>query len=146
MNFPWIKRSVHQETLSRFQALTLEYQNYRRRNAEIQSSAYSAGQADAALELLPVYDNLLRALEQPCQDECYVEGIRMTLRCLQKALETLDITEVPALGQPFDPAIHEAMEHIQDDTLPENTVAKVVQQGFMQRDKLLRPALVVVAN
>lgn len=70
----------------------------------------------------------------------------MTLRCLQKALEALAITQVPALGQPFDPAIHEAMEHIQDDTLPENTVAKVVQQGFMQKDKLLRPALVVVAT
>lgn len=60
MNFPWIKRSVHQETLSRFQALTLEYQNYRRRNAEIQSSAYSAGQADACAGAAPGVYNLLR--------------------------------------------------------------------------------------
>lgn len=146
MNFPFVKRSIHQSILDKHQELTLEYQNFRRRNADVRDSAYRSGQADAALEFLPVYDNLLLALEQPCTDEAYVTGIRMTLKSLEKALAALDITEIPALGLPFDPVTHEALEHIQDETLGENTVAKVVRTGFRQGSQVLRHTLVIVAN
>lgn len=146
MESPFIKRSIHRETLSKLQDLTAEYQNFRRRNADIRQDAYQAGQDDAALALLPVYDNLQRALEQPCQDDAYVTGISMTHKLLLKALEELGITEIPALGQTFDPAFHEALDHIEDETLAENTVAKVVQCGFRREDRVLRPALVIVAN
>lgn len=146
MEFPFIKRSIYLEALDKFQDLTQEYQNFRRRNADIQGSAYQSGQNDAIIALLPVYDNLLRALEQPCQDEAYVTGIRMTQKSLLKAFEALGITEIPALGQSFDPVLHEALEHIEDEALAENTIAKVVQCGFRRDDRVLRPALVIVAN
>ena len=146
MNFPFIKRSIHQEMLDKHRELTLEYQNFRRRNAEIRETAYQSGRADAALEFLPVYDNLLLALEQPCADEAYVTGIRMTLKSLQKALKSLGIMEIPALGQPFDPAVHEALEHTQDDAVGENIVVKVARTGFRQDSQVLRHALVIVAN
>lgn len=146
MNFPFIRRSVHQQALDKLQSLSLEYQNFRRRNTDIQDSAFQSGQAKAAMEFLPVYDNLLLALEQPCEDDAYVTGIRMTLKSLQKALEALGITEIPALEQPFDPTVHEALDHIQDETLSENTVAKVVRTGFRTESQVLRHALVIVAN
>ena len=146
MESPFIKRRTHQMALDKLQDLTQEYQNFRRRNADIQSHAYQAGQDDAALALLPVYDNLQRALEQPCQDEAYVTGISMTHKSLLKALEDLGITEIPALGQTFDPELHEALDHIEDESLSENTVAKVVQTGFRREDRVLRHALVIVAN
>ena len=146
MEFPFIKRSTHKMTLDKLQELTAEYQNFRRRNAETRQDAYRAGQDDAALTLLPVYDNLQRALEQPCEDEAYVTGISMTHKSLLGALEELGITEIPALGQSFDPALHEALDHIEDETLAENTVAKVVRCGFRRGDRVLRPALVIVAN
>lgn len=146
MNFPLISRRKLWEAQDKLQSLTAEYQNFRHRNADIEKNAYQNGQSQAALEFLPVYDNLVRALEQPCSDEAYAEGIRMTKKSLLKALEALDITEIPALGQPFDPELHEALEHIEDENLAENTVAKVVLTGFRQDGRVLRHALVIVAN
>lgn len=146
MAFPLIHRRALLEAQDKLQALNAEYQNFRRRNADAEKTAYQNGQAQAALEFLPVYDNLVRALEQPCSDEAYAEGIRMTKKTLLKAMETLNITEIPALGQPFDPRFHEALEHIEDEDLAENTVVRVVLTGFRQDDRVLRHALVIVAN
>lgn len=146
MNFPFVRRSALESLDGTLQELKLEYQNFRRRNADTQAAAYRSGRADAALAFLPVYDNLLRALEQPCGDEAYVTGIQLTMRSLQEVLAGLGVTEIPALGAPFDPRVHEAMDHIEDPELGENVVAKVVLTGFYQEDTVLRHALVVVAN
>lgn len=146
MNFPFVRRSALESLDGTLQELKLEYQNFRRRNADTQAAAYRSGRADAALAFLPVYDNLLRALEQPCGDEAYVTGIQLTMRSLREVLAGLGVTEIPALGAPFDPRVHEAMDHIEDPELGENVVAKVVLTGFYQEDTVLRHALVVVAN
>lgn len=146
MNFPWVHRRMLEETELRLQSLNQEYQNYRRRTTGARESAYESGRADAALAFLPVYDNLLRALAQPCGDEAYVTGIRMTLKSLTAVLGSLGITEIPALGETFDPAVHEALEHITDPEAGENTIIRVALTGFRQGDTVLRHALVVVAN
>ena len=146
MAFPLIRRRALLDAQDKLQSLSAEYQNFRRRNADIEKTAHQNGQLQAAMEFLPVYDNLVRALEQPCSDEAYAEGIRMTKKTLLKAMEALNITEIPALGQPFDPELHEALEHIEDEQLSENTVAKVVLTGFRQDGRVLRHALVIVAN
>lgn len=130
----------------RMQDLTAEYQNYRRRTVSVRSDAYESGQADAALALLPVYDNLVRALEQPSEDEAFVAGIRMTLRTMTEALASLGITEIPALGQPFDSTLHEALEHVEDPDAGENTIVRVALTGFRRGGQILRHALVIVAN
>lgn len=146
MNFPFVRRSALEEVSGKLQDLKLEYQNYRRRNADTHQTAYRSGKSDAAQAFLPVYDNLLRALQQECQDSAYVTGIEMTMRSLKDVMASLGITEIPAQGQPFDPNIHEAVEHIQDPELGENVVAQVVLTGFYQEGAVLRHALVIVAN
>ena len=135
-----------EETQFRMEELNQEYQNYRRRNAELKETSYRQGKHDAVRELLSVYDNLLRALEQPCGDEAFLAGIQMTMNAMKKTLEHMDITEIPALGESFDPNFHEAMEHIEDPELGENVVVKVILTGFRQGDTVLRHALVAVAN
>ncbi len=146
MKTPFVSRKTAEESLFRLEELNQEYQNYRRRNADIREEAYRQGKFDGVKALLPVYDNLIRALEQPCGDEAFVSGIRMTLDQMKKALERMGITEIPALGQIFDPNLHEAMDHVEDPEQGENVVTKVILTGFAQGDTVLRHALVVVAN
>lgn len=135
-----------EETQFQFEELNQEYQNYRRRNAEVKENAYRQGKNDAVKELLSVYDNLLRALEQPCGDEAFLAGIQMTMNAMKKTLEHMGVTEIEALGAVFDPNLHEAMDHVEDQSLGENVVVKVILTGFRQGDTVLRHALVTVAN
>ena len=99
-----------------------------------------------AAAFLPVYDNLERALKQPTADEAYAKGVEMTMNQLKTVLEKLGITEIEALGQPFDPTLHNAVMHIEDENFGENTVAEVFQAGFRLGDKGVRFAMVKVAN
>ena len=93
-----------------------------------------------------MYDNLERALKQETADEAYKKGVEMTMTQLRSVLEKLGITEIPALGQPFDPEKHNAVMHVEDENYGENTVVEVLQQGFTLGDKVLRFAIVKVAN
>ncbi len=146
MTFPLVSRKALESAELRLRELDLEYQNHRRRTAGTRETAYQQGRDDTALAFLPVYDNLLRALQQPCEDAAFVAGIEMTLRSLTAVLEGLGVTEIPALGEPFDPTVHEALDHITDPELGEGTVAAVALTGFRQGTRVLRPALVTVAN
>ena len=110
--------------------LAAEYDNFRKRTAKEKEAIWNDAKADAALAFLPVYDNLERALKQETADEAYKLGI----------------TEIEALGQPFDPALHNAVMHIEDENFGENTVAEVFQAGFRLGDKVVRFAMVKVAN
>ena len=93
-----------------------------------------------------VYDNLERALKQETADEAYKKGVEMTMNQLKSVLEKLGITEIDALGKPFDPALHNAVMHVEDENFGENTVAEVFQAGFMLGEKVIRFAMVKVAN
>lgn len=146
MYFPLVSRQALEDAELQLQALNQEYQNYRRRTSDARESAYQSGRADAALQFLPVYDNLQRALALPCQDEAFVAGIRMTSKALVEVLSSLGITEIPALGETFDPTLHEALEHITDPNVGENIITSVALAGFRHGDTILRHALVIVAN
>ena len=146
MKLPFVSRSTAEALQLRLDELNHEYQNFRRRNAGIEETAHQKGCAAVITRILPVYDNLQRALEQPCTDEAFLTGIRMTMQELTKVLSQLGVEEIPALEQPFDPVLHEAMEHIEDPELPENIITKVILTGFRQGGTVLRHALVVVAN
>lgn len=134
------------EKEKQYQYLAAEYDNFRRRSAKEKSEAYSNAKADAALAFLPVYDNLQRALAAPCSDEAYAKGVEMTMTQLKQVLEKLGITEIEALGQPFDPNLHNAVMHVEDDSVGESTVVEVFQSGFKMGDKVIRFAMVKVAN
>ena len=126
--------------------LAAEYDNYRRRSQKEKDAAWAASKADTAAAFLPVYDNLERALKQETADEAYKKGVEMTMNQLKEVFARLGITEIEAEGKPFDPNLHNAVMHIEDENLGENTVAQVFQAGFMLGDKVIRFAMVQVAN
>lgn len=129
-----------------YQYLAAEYDNFRRRSAKEKTDAYSNAKADAAQAFLPVFDNLQRALAAPCTDEAYAKGVEMTMTQLRQVLEKLGITEIDALNQPFDPNLHNAVMHVDDESVGESTVVEVFQSGFKMGDKVIRFAMVKVAN
>ncbi len=129
-----------------FLRLCAEYDNFRRRSQKEKEGIYQDATADAVKALLPVYDNLERALKQDTADEAYKKGVEMTMAGLKKAFADLGVTEIDAVGQSFDPNIHNAVMHIDDDSFGENTVCEVFQSGFMLGEKVIRFAMVKVAN
>ena len=130
----------------RFLRLAAEYDNYRKRTAKEKEALWAQAKADTAVAFLPVYDNLERALKQETADEAYKKGVEMTMNQLKEVLSKLGIEEIPALGKPFDPNLHNAIMHVEDESLGENTVAEVFQAGFMLGEKVIRFAMVKVAN
>ena len=125
--------------------LAAEYDNYRKRTAKEKESAWTNAKAQT-VAFLPVYDNLERALKQQTTDEAYAKGVEMTMKGLQDALSSLGVELIPALGETFDPNRHNAVMHVEDDAAEENTVVEVFQQGFTCGDKVIRFAMVKVAN
>lgn len=126
--------------------LAAEYDNYRKRTAKEKESAWTNAKAQTVAAFLPVYDNLERALKQQTADEAYAKGVEMTMKGLQDALAGLGVEVIPALGETFDPNCHNAVMHVEDESAEENTVVEVFQQGFTCGGKVIRFAMVKVAN
>ena len=130
----------------RFLRLAAEYDNFRKRTAKEKESIWTTAKADTAAAFLPVYDNLERAVKQETADEAYKKGVEMTMNQLKEVFSKLGIEEIPALGEQFDPNLHNAVMHIDDENLGENVVAQVFQAGFRCGEKVIRFAMVQVAN
>ena len=126
--------------------LAAEYDNYRKRTAKEKEQTWTEAKAQTVAAFLPVYDNLERALKQSTADEAYAKGVEMTMKGLQDALTKLGVEQIPAQGEPFDPNFHNAVMHVDDDTVEDNTIVEVFQQGFRCGDKVIRFAMVKVAN
>jgi molecular chaperone GrpE len=129
-----------------FLRLAAEYDNYRKRTAREKENLWTEAKADTVQAFLPVYDNLERALKQDTADEAYKKGVEMIMAQMKEVFAKLGVTEIEAQGQPFDPNLHNAVMHIEDENLGENTVAQVFQAGFMLGEKVIRFAMVQVAN
>ena len=130
-----------------FVRLTAEYDNYRKRTTKEKDNIYQDAKADTIKEFLAVYDNLERAMAtEGDEDSPHKKGLEMTFHQYQEILKKLGVTEIEAKGQPFDPEKHNAVMHIDDESLGENVVAQVFQAGFMLGDKVIRHAIVQVAN
>ena len=126
--------------------LAAEYDNYRKRTAKEKESAWTEAKAQTVAAFLPVYDNLERALKQATTDEAYAKGVEMTMKGLQDAMTKLGVEQIPALGETFDPNFHNAVMHVDDEEAGENTIVEVFQQGFKCGEKVIRFAMVKVAN
>ncbi len=126
--------------------LAAEYDNFRKRNTKEKELLYTLGKAEAVEKLLPVYDNLERALNQPTADEAYKKGVELTLTELVKIFGTLGVEIYGAAGETFDPNLHNAVMHIDDEAFGENTITQVFQKGFKLGEKIVRFAMVQVAN
>ena len=126
--------------------LAAEYDNFRKRTVKEKEASYGNGKADAVAKLLPVYDNLERALNQPTEDTAYKKGVEMTMNELVKIFTSLGVEIFGNVGEEFDPNLHNAVMHIDSEELGENTIAMVFQKGFKIGDKVVRFAMVQVAN
>ena len=123
-----------------------EYDNFRRRSQKEKESLYGDIRSDVVQKFLPVYDNLERALKQGTEDEAYRRGVEMIMTQFQSTLEKLGVKSMDCLGQKFDPALHNAVMHVDDEEKGENEIVEVFQQGFLLGDKVIRFAMVKVAN
>lgn len=127
--------------------LAAEYDNYRKRTTKEKESIYQDAKMDTIAKFLEVYDNLERAVTQAGDDDnVHKKGMEMIFHQLQGILEKLGVTVIDPAGQPFDPERHNAVMHVDDENLGENVVAQVFQKGFLLGDRVIRFAVVQVAN
>ena len=123
-----------------------EFDNFRKRTIKEKEASYGNGKADAVAKMLPVYDNLERALNQPTEDAAYKKGVEMTMTELTKIFTALGVEVFGNVGDEFDPNLHNAVMHTEDEAFGENTISMVFQKGFKIGDKVVRFAMVQVAN
>lgn len=126
--------------------LCAEYDNFRRRSQKEKDNLYGDVKADTLLKFLPVYDNLLRALNTPTEDEAYRRGVEMIMNQFNATMEKLGVTRIESLGEKFDPELHNAVMHVEDEEKGENEIVEVFQEGFRLGEKVIRFAMVKVAN
>ncbi|SHI19184.1 molecular chaperone GrpE [Sporobacter termitidis DSM 10068] len=126
--------------------LAAEYDNYRKRSIKEREALYDDVRSDTIKKLLPVYDNLARALSQECSDDAFFKGVEMTMAQLKDILEKCGVTEIPAVGEPFNPDVHNAVMHVEDPAFGASTIAEEFEKGFKLGDKVIRCSMVKVAN
>ena len=135
------------ELNDRYLRLAAEYDNFRKRSQRERESVHADAVSHAVKALLPTYDNLERALKVETADAEYKKGVELTMTQLTDSLKGLNVTVIEtAAGTAFDPNLMNAVMHVEDDALGENVVAEVFQQGFQIGDKVIRHAMVKVAN
>jgi len=136
-----------ESTKDQFTRLSAEYDNYRKRTTKEKDNIYQDAKADTVKAFLDVYDNLERAVATGGDEESpHKKGLEMIFQQYKTILEKLGVTEIEAKGQTFDPETMNAVMHIDDENLGENEVAQVFQAGFRMGDKIVRYAIVQVAN
>ena len=131
----------------RYLRMAAEYDNFRKRSQREREQAYTDAVSRAVTALLPTYDNLERALKAETADTEYKKGVELTMTQLTESLEGINVTVIDAAaGTAFDPNFHNAVMHVEDESLGENVIAETFQQGFQIGDKVIRHAMVKVAN
>ncbi|MGN0613983.1 MAG: nucleotide exchange factor GrpE [Porcipelethomonas sp.] len=126
--------------------LCAEYDNYRKRTTKEKTEAYGDATAKCIADILPVLDSFERAIEAECKDESFKNGMQMIYNQFVETLKKIGVTEMEALGKEFDPTIHNAIKQVEDENFGENTICEVFQKGYMYGDRVVRHAVVAVAN
>ena len=141
---PWEEK--YNAEHDQFLRLAAEFDNFRKRTVKEKEASYGNGKADTVAKMLPVYDNLERALQQETADAAFKKGVEMTMTELVKIFTGLGVEIYGNVGDTFDPNLHNAVMHIESEDLAENTIATVFQKGVKMGDKIVRFAMVQVAN
>ena len=140
-------KEQYQQLNDKYIRVLAEYDNYRKRTAKEKEQIYSDAKMATVKEFLGVYDNLERAVAQEGDDDSpHKKGMEMIFHQLEEILKKMGVEKIDAAGKPFDPDQHSAVMHIEDETLEPNTVAEVFQQGFTLGGRVIRFAVVKVAN
>ncbi len=133
------------EEADKYMRMIAEYDNFRRRAAKERESTYADAYSDAVTQILPILDNMERATKFTDAD-AVMQGVEMVLKSFTETLEKMGVFEIEAEGKEFDPNLHNAVMHIEDENIAENTVVEVLQKGYTKGDKVIRYAMVKVAN
>ncbi len=141
---PWEQK--YNDEHDSYLRLAADYDNFRKRTIKEKEASYGNGKADAIEKLLPVYDNLERALNQPTEDEAYKKGVEMTMTQLVSIFNGMGVEIYGEKGDVFDPNLHNAVMHTEEEGVEENTITQVFQKGFKMGEKIVRFAMVQVAN
>jgi molecular chaperone GrpE len=139
-------RSECDGLLDRLARLQAEFDNYRKRAARENADFREYAVADATRSLLPVIDNLSLALKNCGSADEFKRGVELIHKQLQDLLQKLNVQRIPAKGEPFDPRLHEAIEMVESNEVPDNHVLEELAAGYRIKDRLLRPAMVRVAK
>ena len=134
------------EANDKYMRLFAEFDNFRKRTAKEKSETYQDAVAKTVLELLPAVDSFERAMESPCTDDAYRSGMEKIYQQMTAILAKLGVEEIPALNEPFDPKVHNAIRQVEDENFGESTVCEVYQKGYRLGDRIVRCAMVSVAN
>jgi len=135
------------ENLDKYQRTLAEFDNFRKRTAKEKASMYDNGVSDTIEKLLPVIDNFERAVAAPTdKEDGFYKGIVMILKQMQGVLDVLGIEPIETVGETFDPNLHHAVAHTEDENYGENEIAEEMQKGYKYKDKIIRPSMVKVAN
>lgn len=137
-----------QEASNRYLRLAADFDNFKKRSRQEQADNLQLARADLIAKLLPVVDNFHRVVESAPEgiDEAWSKGIQLTLQQLDELLTSQGVSAIDAVGQPFDPMLHEAIGHEESDQHPEDTVVTEVRRGYRMSDRVVRPTLVRVAR
>lgn len=135
-----------EEAQNRYLRLAAEYDNYKKRTARELDARYADAKCDVLKSILPVIDNFERGLAVETEDAAYKEGVVLIFKQFLDLLTQNGVTEIEAQGKPFDPALHNAVMHVEDENAGENEVVEVFMKGYKQGDKVLRHSMVKVAN
>lgn len=144
-NLDEIQKSLN-ETNDKLLRVLAEYDNFRKRSQKEKASIYPEAVADTVAKFIPIVDNFERALEQSCSDTEYEKGIKLIYDMLSNILNDLGVEEIGTVGEEFDANLHNAVMHVEDENLGENTIANIMQKGYKIGDKVVRFATVTVAN
>ncbi len=136
-----------EDSNAKYLTMLAEYDNFRKRSVSEKERTYTDAKADALMQILPVIDNLERAATYGGGNaETVAKGLEMTLRSFSEVMERLGVKEIESLGKTFDPEIHNAVFHVDDESYGEQEIVEVLQKGYTIGDKVLRYAMVKVAN
>ena len=134
------------QVTDKYLRICAEYDNFRKRTQKEKDNLYGDIRANVITSFLPVYDNLVRALAAETQDDAYRKGVEMIMNQFNTTLEKLGVTEIKAVGEKFDPTLHNAVMHVDDESKGENEIVEEFQKGFKIGDKVVRFSMVKVAN
>ena len=135
-----------EETTDRLKRLMAEFDNFKKRSAKEREGLYNSLLSDIVLKMLPVVDNLEQAVNSNTTDESYKQGVSLVLKQFIDVLSSLGVQEIEGAGSTFNPEYHEAVSLVQDENLGEKEVKEVFRKGYRIGDKVIRHAMVVVAN
>ena len=141
-----VPKSEYDDLEDRYKRLFAEFENYKKRSSKERQTLYNTILGDVVEVLLPVMDNLENAAKVETQDENYKHGIELVLKQFKDVLESKGIQEIPALGETFDPYLHEAVSSVQDDTKGQQEIVQEYRKGYKIGTRVIRHSMVVVAN